>query len=404
MGQILSFELKKIICRKVNLIAITLGLLLIVVSNIVLIRGESLYLGEEKSLEGVEAIKVQAKTENALTTELSEEFLTGFLQKYQYEIQNEPLGYDYALIAPKSNLFALIASNYVEWNEDWSFDDLGNIRTETGIGFYERRIEKIETLLNAEYSYGNYTDTEKEYWMQKAEAIKTPFAWGSKNVWNIIWSSIGLLFFQLFVISICIAPVFAGEYQNRTDALILSAKHGKNKLIHAKIIASFLFALFYMVLCSLISIGINICVLGTDGWNLPVQLWNTIIPYELTAVEACGINLLVIFLLTFSLTAISLLVSVLCRSQMIALAIDVLLFFGTVFLPSSKTSGMWNHILYLLPAHILDLREVLKTYNSYQFGNVVISYLGMILIAYVLITVVCSWCAGRSFKKYQVGR
>ena len=47
--------------------------------------------------------------------------------------------------------------------------------------------------------------------------------------------------------------------------------------------------------------------------------------------------------------------------KMIALAIDVLLFFETVFLPPSKASSLWNHICYLLPVHIFDLKEVLKT-------------------------------------------
>ena len=56
MGQLLKFELKKILCRKVNLAAMALGMLLIVFSNIALINGESLYLGEGNRMEGVDAI------------------------------------------------------------------------------------------------------------------------------------------------------------------------------------------------------------------------------------------------------------------------------------------------------------------------------------------------------------
>lgn len=400
MKQLLRFELKKIINRKVNLIAMVLGLLLIVFSNIALICGEFLYLEEGEELEGVAAIRKQMEIENALSTELSEEFLTEFLQDYQQKIQNNPSGYDYSLIASKSNLFSLICKAYADWNNNsWGWEDLGQINTENGINFYEKRDEKIETLLNADYSYGNYTDIEKEYWMQKAEAVNTPFIWGGKGVWDLIWRSIGLLSFQMFVISICIAPVFAGEYQNRTDVLILSTKHGRTKLICAKLTASFLFVLFYIALCSIISIGINISILGIDGWNLPIQLWEPSIPYNLTAFEACGINLMIIFLLAFSITAISLLLSAVSKSQMIALAMDVLLFFGTVFLPFSKTSSLWNHTAYLFPMHIFDLREVLRIYNSYQFGNVVISYLGMIFIVYIAITVLCSYCSGRCFRK-----
>ena len=406
MKQLLKFELKKIFSRKVNLIAMALGMLLIVFSNIALINGESLYLGEGNRIEGVDAIKTQEEVENALTSELSEEFLTGFIQEYQQEIQKNPSEdeYDYSLIADKTNLFALIAGNYTEFNDQWGWADLNDISTDHGIGFYERRMEKIKTLLNADYSYGNYTESEKEYWIRKAEAIKTPFTWGSRNTWDMIWDSIGLLFYQFFVISICLAPVFAGEYQNRTDALILSAKHGKTKLIYAKIMASFIFTLFDIVLCSIVSIGINVCMLGVDGWNLPVQLWNTIIPYQLTVIEACALNLLVLFLISFSLTAVSLMLSALFKSQMIALAVDMLLYYGTAFIPFSKTSGLWNHIKYLLPINSVELKNVLKTYNSYQFGNAIISYLVMIIIVYVLITIICLCCTGRGFKNHQIGK
>ena len=90
MKQLLKFELKKILSRKVNLIAMALGILLIVFSNIALIKGESLYLGDDNRIEGVDAIKQQEKIENALTSELSEEFLSDFLQEYQQEVQNNP--------------------------------------------------------------------------------------------------------------------------------------------------------------------------------------------------------------------------------------------------------------------------------------------------------------------------
>lgn len=404
MRQLLKFELQKIFIRKVNQAAITAGLLLVIVSNIALINGESLYLGGDNSLEGENAVKTQSKIENALTTELTEEFLTGFLLEYQQEIQDNPFGYDYSLIAPKSNLFVLIADNYVEWNDNWDWETLRQISTENGIGFYERRIKKIETLLNADYTYGNYTDAEKNYWLQKAESIRTPFPWGSRSTWTIILRGVSILFFQCFVIAVCLAPVFAGEFQNRTDSLLLSAKHGKSKVIYAKMIASFTFTFFYFSLCSILTVGINTAILGIDGWNLPIQLWSTIIPYHLNAAGACGLNLLVLFLGSFLLTAITLLLSTVCKSQMVTLAFDVLLLFGTVFVPFSKTSGLWNHILYLCPIYIMDVTNVLKSYISYQFGNVVIPHLEMTGIVYVTITIVCLCCAKENFKRHQVGK
>lgn len=352
MKQLLKFELKKILNKKSSLIAMVLGLLLIIVSNITLIRGESLYLSEKNHLEGIAAIKKQTEIENSLTSELSEEFLTEFLKDYQLQSKNNSDEDYYSLIAPKTNLFSLIAANYTEWNANWDWSYLNKINTQNGIGFYERRIEKIDNLLNSEYSFGNYTQTEKDYWLQKAKSVNTPFKWGSKNTWDKIWDSLSILFYLLFVIGICIAPVFAGEYQNRTDTLLLATKHGKNKLISAKIMASFI----------------------------------------------------IIFLTAFLLTAISLLLSSANGNPMIVLAVDVILFFGTIFIPFSKTSRLWNRILYLFPIYSVNLKDVLKTYNSYQFGDVVIPYLSMIFIVYVLITVICIFLTRRSFKKHQIGK
>ena len=91
---------------------------------------------------------------------------------------------------------------------------------------------------------------------------------------------------------------------------------------------------------------INVMILGIDGWNLPIQLWSTIIPYHLNAAEACGLSLLILFLSSFLITAITLMFSTICKSQMVTLVFDVLLLFGTVFIPFSKTSCCVTYLPY----------------------------------------------------------
>lgn len=404
MKQLLKFELKKILYRKANLITIAIGLLLIVFSNLLLIHEESLLLEDGTQLQGLEAIRCRAEIENSLTATLNEEFLTTFLQEYQQDIQNADAEDNFSLIHTKINLFTLILTNYNEIDKQWEWDDLRKIRTDTGIHFYERRLKKIETILNTDYSFGNYTKAEKAYWFKKADSVDTPFVWGSKTTWDLIWTGIQLLFFQCFVINICLAPVFAGEYQNRTDSLILSSKHGKHKLILMKIAAALLFTLCYITLCAILSVGIHIAILGIDGFDLPVQLWDTTIPYELTAIEVCELNFFILLLISVLLTALTLMFSSVCKSQMIALAINILLFFGTIFLPFSKDSWLWNHILYLCPVYTQNLQNVLGKYVSYPFGNTILSYLDMTVIVYILLTLLCFWYAGINFQKHQVGK
>lgn len=76
-----------------------------------------------------------------------------------------------------------------------------------------------------------------------ADKIKVPLQYGYFEGGEIIMSSFGLLVFAILSICIAVAPVFCGEYQAGTDAVVLAGRFGKTKLITAKITASFLFGL-----------------------------------------------------------------------------------------------------------------------------------------------------------------
>lgn len=407
MLRLIGFELKKIWKKKVNRTAMFLGLFLLLFVNYASVKGEDFRLNQEApEVKGLEAVKMQAEYDKAQTEVLSEEYLTGIVRDYQNQLKKlEPgeEGYAWWLISPKTKIFSIVCSNYSEWNEQWAWEDLASIDTRNGIGFYERRLEKIKNGLNMDYSYGNYTEKEKQFWMEKAQSVKTPFLFGNTETWNLIWNNIGVLFYLLFVISICIAPVFAGEYQNRTDALILTAKFGKTKLIGAKIIAVFLFSVGYTLLCAIISVGSLTAVLGVEGYNLPVQLFSKNSPYDWTVLKAVTVHLGIMLLMAAFIGAFSMLLSARSKNPLVVLAADFLLLFGTIFIPFSKNSRLINWILFLRPVLCVDFEEVLSTYNSCQIGNVVISYIPMFCIAYGAATVLCMIFTGRGFSRHQVG-
>ena len=83
MKELIGYEIKKILMRRVNRIAMLFGLILIIFSNLALIHSESFPVSDTEYCTGREAFQKQAEAENALTTQLSGEFLTGFLQDYQ---------------------------------------------------------------------------------------------------------------------------------------------------------------------------------------------------------------------------------------------------------------------------------------------------------------------------------
>lgn len=82
-----------------------------------------------------------------------------------------------------------------------------------------------------------------------------------------------VLIIGVIAICICLASVFAGEYQNGTDKILLTTKYGKSKGVKAKIIASYIFATLVFTIYLIFAIGSVFLMFGTDGGNLPIQLF-----------------------------------------------------------------------------------------------------------------------------------
>ena len=97
--------------------------------------------------------------------------------------------YDWSLIAPYTNLFSLIANHYREWNDSFAWEDLGQIPADHGIHFYERRLEKIDTMLESDYTYGNYSEAEKEMYI-------------SYPLGKIVISYLGMVLFSYILLSL----------------------------------------------------------------------------------------------------------------------------------------------------------------------------------------------------------
>ena len=206
--------------------------------------------------------------------------------------------------------------------------------------------------------------------------------------------------FALLAICIVIAPVFSGEYQAGTDAVILSAKYGKTKLTTAKIAASLLFGTAAFILHVVVACGLPLAAFGTDGWNLPLQIANTTIPYPYTFLQAALINIGVIYLVLLAMIGVTLLLSAKMKSPYAVLIILVPLLSIPMFLTPNGTTGAYNLLLFLLP-YRSTMPEFGK-YISYQFGGMVFDVLTVRAVLYTVLTVIMLSLARLGFKKHQV--
>ncbi len=406
---LVKYEFLKILRKKSTLIVMAVSLILTgFLFGLPIIQYQT--YNQAGVIKGTEGIAYEKEQYADLSVPLSEEYIAETIRDVQELFVNpDNIGYDgneqfligdayWNGVAPREKLLNLIANAYSKPNEILGYNNLPDLDIKDAAFFYQTMEGKIQTLLNNPSR--KLSDEQKEYWDSMAGKVDTPLQYGYYEGWEVIISSFELLMFALLAVCIVVAPVFSGEYQAGTDAVILSAKYGKTKLTTAKIAASLLFGTAAFILHIVVACGLPLAAFGADGWNLPLQIANTTIPYPLTFLQAALINIGIIYLVLLAMVGLTLLLSAQLKSPYLVLIILVPILFIPMFLTPNGTTGAYNLILFLLP-YRSTLPEFGR-YISYQFGGLVWDALTVRTILYAFLTVIMLPLARLGFKKHQV--
>ena len=351
MKSLVKFEFLKILRKKSTLIVMAVSLLITAVFFVMPILQFQIY-NQDGVLRGLEGIAYEKEQYAEISVTLTNEYITEQIREVQ-ELFADPdnIGYDgnekfliedayWNGIAPREDLLTMIAKNYAEPNVSVGYNALPDLDISNGTDFYQARQDKIETILND--TSKDLSAEEKAYWQNMNSQVKEPFQYGYFGGWEVIISAFELLMFAILAICIVIAPVFSGEYQSGTDAVILSGKYGKTKLTTAKIWAALLFGVLAFTLHVLVALAIPLTAFGVDGWNLPLQINGTTVPYPLTFLEGTLINLGIIYLVLIAMIALTLFLSARMRSPYQVLIVIMPVLFIPMFLTPNGTSGLYN--------------------------------------------------------------
>lgn len=405
---LIKYELLKILRKKSTLIVMAASLMITAfLFGLPIIQYQT--YTQDGMLKGAEGIAHTKEQYADVSVSLSEEYVAETIREVRQLFKNpDHVGYDgnqrfligdvyWERVAPKEQLLDLIAKTYDKPNENSGYSKLADLKAAEVSNFYQAMETKIGAELNAPSRM--LSEEQKEYWRAMASKVDTPLPYGYHEGWKIIISSFELLMFAILAICIAIAPVFSGEYQAGTDAVILSGKYGKTKLVTAKIIASFLFGFLAFTLHILVACGLPLAAFGADGWDLPLQIANTAIPYPFTFLRAALVSIGVIYLILLAMISLTLLLSANMKTPYLVLAVLVPVLFIPVFLTPSGASGAYNLTLFLLP-YRAAMPEMGK-YISYQLGCFVLDAFSARAILYAFFTVALLPFAGRGFRRHQ---
>ena len=406
---LVKYELLKILRKKSTFIVMAVSLILTGFLFRLPVMQYQIY-DQDGVIKGADGIAFEKEQYAELSVPLSEEYIAETIREVQRLFEDsDNVGYDgnerfligdayWNKVAPREKLLNLIANTYSDPNEMRGYNNLPDLDIKDGTHFYHKMKGKIQAVLDSPSRA--LSREQKEYWGSMADKVDTPLQYGYYGGWEIIISSFELLMFALLAVCIVVAPVFSGEYQSGTDAVILSAKYGKTKLTTAKIAASFLFGTAAFILHILVAFVLPLAAFGIDGYDLPVQIANTAIPYPFTFLQAILINIGIIYLVLLAMIGLTLMLSAKMKSPYFVLIILVPVLFIPMFLTPNGTTGAYNLTLFLLP-YRAAMPELGK-YISYQFGGLVLDALTVRTVLYGVLAVIMFPLARLGFKKHQV--
>jgi hypothetical protein len=357
MKKLIQYELRKIFSKRLTQVALIALLLLSVLLGFS--AYQNMYSVDGKSHEGTGRTAVEIdksiaeKYEGILTDEKVQQMMAEFKPKQDLHGMNAAYLYQNAM---QSALFRNFSDLDGNWNGLSVSEVFGNEEIKIG------------------YTYG---------------LLKT-----SENMVRI--------FIALsLVVVIMTAPVFSGEYGG-VDNIILTSKYGKTKCVTAKIIGSILAALIVTAFVSVINLAYAFILYGNSGLDCsilfaPAGFVEGYIPFNITCGTLLKYQILLAFTSTISITGITLVLSAICKNQVVALVASAAIYLFPVMLPVTETSSLFR-IISLLPLYHAQFVSLMSVE---QMSNGILYAIWAVPVALIFVGIGIA-ISHKAFAKHQV--
>jgi hypothetical protein len=283
------YELKKLFCAKVNLIALTgavIMLVFLVISSISEVQPVSREAAKEldgRIIDGelIEEMKPAMKVKNGSTViEINAEY-----EKYVpiMDVVTSVTGYDM---------------------------DLTQL---DGTEFYALR----EQELNQRIEKQRLSETEKEFWRSQEAQVSKPFVYHyHSGPANLLKSFQALGFFILLLSAIGLSGVYARETADNMNQLLLCSRYGKKELYLIKFVAGLTWILAVTLFVAFAIFIPFYFVYGMEGMGEMLQLVKPLSMLPYTLGQMLGVYIVVYLLAAVLFASVTMLLSVITQNQL----------------------------------------------------------------------------------------
>lgn len=395
--ELVRFEYRKIFRKRSTIITLLLAIFITAFSCLGPLMG-NYYIKGEIFESNYESMKKDREYRRSISNrEIGSEILLEAIEAYsripptdgKYTDMQEYQQY----ARPYSEIYYMIRRVYNINN----YEEVGSISEEEVDNFYSIRQNMVERMIEDT----TMSSTEKATSVDISRQVKTPFIYsytdGYKRFYSQMYTTAIII---CFVCSVCIAPLFAGEYTEKMDSLILSSKYGKNKVICAKLFTGISFSILLSIVLTVVSYVIAMATFGWDGANSPIQLF---IPLSIHPFTMGQVALLYFALILFGnilSVTLTMLFSAKLKSPFMVIVIMTVITILPMYVNVSEDILWIYHLSNLIPVKMFSIDNIIGIFSIDLFGLMVQPYETMIAFA-IIGSIILLPFAYRSFKNHD---
>ncbi len=316
-------------------------------------------------------------------------------QSGNYEIQDIAYGWKQGIMDIRQVINHFLAVDF----STYDYYRADSVRVSDLPRLYDNRVALLEEYLAAG---SDYTEAEKQWLVERYEALDTPMYYDWFTGWNLASDNSMLLTMVCsWILGYLVAGIFSNEFKWKADAIYFSSLRGRKESTKAKIAAGFLLVtVVYWVVMGIYSLY-TLVYLGVDGWNCPVQLDRWKCFYNITFLEKYLLVLLAGYLGNLFSAFFVMWVAARTRTAVVAVTLPFLSVFLPNFLENYDT-GLISRILGLLPCRLLDLNYAINNLDVYSIGKLVVGALPLLFLIYGALTIFLVPVMYREFRRKEI--
>ena len=405
MIKMLNFELKKVFSKTRNKIVILLMVVITIITSILTINRVEYVDENGHHSVGFAAAKNLRDARNEWAGYLTDDVLKKVIAENRRinnsdEAQSDDIAKQDQAFSEKQGILGILDVISSAWSDyrDYNYFAADSVSEDDVNKLYEKRISTLKNWLDSGKEY--YTQKEKDFLIQRYEALDTPFYYEYMDGWAALLQNISTFILMLaLVIGFLVSGIFSDEFQTKADSIFFSAKMGRNKAIVSKVGAGFLItSVFYIVFVLLYTLTI-ICVLGADGTGCPLQLdmWRSV--YNITFFKAYLFIVAGGYIGTLFAATLAMLVSAFSHSTATAIIVPFIVLCVFPFLSRIITlPGFCS----FFPDQLLDIYNDLKESALIEIGGKIMTSATVIVPVYAVVCLILQPILYRVYKRTEI--